>query len=145
MNSQEPRFAELFDKSYSSAEAWPTPRRMHSAYLGDIVEAATVVANWTEGRILEEIQLNDVLRSALERQLEIVSVASNNVLVLERSMAERIPGIAELATLYDRLSVQNFPTDWDAIWPIVTITLPATRDWIRHLLPHPEDAHGETL
>jgi len=59
-------------------------------YLFDIAEACSLVASFTSGRSFEDYTGDPMLRSAVERQFEIVGEALGALLCLARELALRI-------------------------------------------------------
>lgn len=64
------------------------PSREARKYLHDIAEAIGHIMEFTAGRTYEEYRANPMLRSAVERQFEIIGEALNQ-------MVQREPGIRE--------------------------------------------------
>jgi uncharacterized protein with HEPN domain len=60
--------------------------------LEDVVTAGETIAQFLQGRSLEDYQGDGLLRSAVERQFEIVGEAMNRALNADPSLREKIPG-----------------------------------------------------
>ncbi len=60
-------------------------------YLYDISRAADLIADFTEGRMLTDYESDAMLRSAVERQFEIIGEAMAQLARLNQALAERIP------------------------------------------------------
>jgi uncharacterized protein with HEPN domain len=55
-------------------------------YLYDIQEAASRIVDFTSGKTLEDYRANAMLRSAVERQFEIIGPSPGDRAALERGM-----------------------------------------------------------
>ena len=94
-------------------------------YLHDIVTAAAAIASFTAGRSLRDYQNDLMLRSAVERQFEILGEAMTRALRAEPGLQERIAtsrGAIDFRNLiaheYDALSPAT-------VWDIAQNELPA--------------------
>lgn len=92
-------------------------------YLYDIEEAAELIADFTAGKAFTEYEGDAMLRSAVERQFEIVGEALAQMARLDEPLAERI-------TEYRRIiAFRNIYTHIDdrIVWDIVESKLPTLR------------------
>ncbi len=81
-------------------------RRDPRAYLWDGRAAATLILQFTHGRTLEQYLTDPMLRSAVERQFEIIGEALNQLTKVAPTIAQRVPGIAEIVAFRNRLRYQ---------------------------------------
>ena len=100
-----------------------TAKRLHDALI-----AATRIRRFIDGRTFEDYVVDDYFRSAVERQFEILSEASNAAESQKPDLRERFPEIPaivgmrnRIAHSYDRLSLRNV---WDAAVVSVPPLLP---------------------
>jgi uncharacterized protein with HEPN domain len=70
----------------------PDPRK----YLWDAVRAAELVGEFADGRSFADYQANTMLRSAVERQLEIVGEALNQLSEADPEIASRVPDLPRI-------------------------------------------------
>ncbi len=102
--------------------------------LFDIVRAADAIASFVEGRTLEHYETDLLLRSAVERQFEIVGEAMSRAQRLAPELAERFDdarGVVDfrnvIAHSYDHLSNR-------AVWDIALENLPRLREAAARML-----------
>jgi uncharacterized protein with HEPN domain len=100
-----------------------TAKRLH-----DALTAATRIRRNIDGRTFEDYVVDDYLRSAVERQFEVLSEALNAAESQQPDLRERFPEIPvivgmrnRIAHSYDRLSLR---TIWDAAVVSVPPLLP---------------------
>jgi len=67
------------------------PEDPDAAYLWDMLEAAKQVASFAAGRSLEEYRASALLRSAIERQLEIIGEGARRISQAFQSAHPEIP------------------------------------------------------
>jgi len=68
--------------------------------LYDIREAATLVVDFVAGKRLEDYQADALLRSAVERQLEIIGEALTQLAKVDRQLVARISESSPFATCW---------------------------------------------
>jgi uncharacterized protein with HEPN domain len=68
--------------------------------LYDIREAATLVVDFVAGKRLEDYQADALLRSAVERQLEIIGEALTQLAKVDRQLVARISVSSPFATCW---------------------------------------------
>jgi hypothetical protein len=71
-------------------------RRDPRAYLWDAVQALSHVEQFTRDRTFEDYEADVLLRSGVERQLEIAGQALNQLSRLDADLAARIPELASI-------------------------------------------------
>jgi uncharacterized protein with HEPN domain len=69
----------------------------------DALEACEAIQKFTEGRSFQEYERNLMLRSAVERQLEIVGEALGQAADEEKTLEEDIPVIPRIVSLRNRV------------------------------------------
>jgi uncharacterized protein with HEPN domain len=79
------------------------PPRDRRASLWDIAQAAEHIAAFTHGKSFEDYASDVLLRSAVERQFEIIGEALNQVLRLEPAMETRITHARRIVAFRNRL------------------------------------------
>jgi uncharacterized protein with HEPN domain len=94
-------------------------RRDARAYLWDARAAVQSIREFTRGRSAEEYRRDAMLRSAVERQFEILGEALNHLRRLSPSVAGRIPELGEIVD-FRNLLIHGYATiDHDTVWRTV--------------------------
>ncbi len=105
-------------------------------YLYDIREAAELIADFTAGKTLADYQGNAMLRSAVERQFEIVGEALAQLARLDEALAARISEYRRIIAFRNILIHGYAQVDDHLVWDIVETKLPILRHEVRALLEH---------
>ncbi len=109
-------------------------RRDPKAYLWDAHEAMDAILEFTTGRSKEEFLQDLMLRSAVERQFEIVGEALNQLGRHDQNVANRIPNLGEVVA-FRNILVHGYATiDPDRVWLIIHESLPGLQETISRLL-----------
>jgi len=113
-------------------------RRESKKFLFDIDEACPAVRDFTEGKTLEDYGRDLLLRSAVERQFEIIGEALNRLHRIDPHTAEQIPEFQRIIAfrnilIHDYAAIQN-----DTVWGVLEGNLPALANRVEHLLAEPE-------
>lgn len=107
------------------------------ALLWDAHDAAEAVAGFIRGRTLEEYLADRLLRSAVERQCEVVGEALNRLSRLAPGVAARIPGLSQ-AVAFRNLLIHGYAVVDDAVvWRTVSEDLPILSRHLAALLAEP--------
>lgn len=102
--------------------------------LWDAHEAASAVARFLEGRSEAEYLADQLLRSAVERQCEIIGEALNRLARLSPDMAAQIPELSR-AVAFRNLLIHGYATVDDAmVWRIATTDIAVLRDRLAAML-----------
>ena len=109
-------------------------RRDARAYLWDARVAVDSIRQFTRGRTVEAYRSDAMLRSAVERQFEILGEALNQLRRLAPAVAERIPELGEIVD-FRNLLIHGYATiDHDTVWRTVEHDLDRLRDQLGQLL-----------
>ena len=109
-------------------------RRDVRAYLWDARVAVDSIREFTRGRSQEQYRHDAMLRSAVERQFEILGEALNQLRRLAPAVAERIPELGEIVD-FRNLLIHGYATiDHDTVWRTVENDLDRLRDQLGGLL-----------
>lgn len=104
------------------------------AFVWDACQAADRVARFVAGKTLENYIADELLRSAVERQLEIVGEALAAFRRSDPDDAVAIPDLPRAVALRNIL-IHRYATVNDRIvWGIVAVDLPTLRTILRRLL-----------
>jgi uncharacterized protein with HEPN domain len=104
------------------------------AYLLDMLTAAEAVSSFVAGRTREQYAQELMLRSAVERQVEIIGEAARHVSAEFRGAR---PGIAwaPIQAQRHRLAHEYGEIDDDLIWKVATVHVPELIRQLRPLIP----------
>jgi uncharacterized protein with HEPN domain len=103
-------------------------------YLWDAREAAENVLRFTHGRNFEEYTSDVLLRSGVERQLEIVGEALNQMARLDPDLAARIPQLRSIVGFRNVLVHGYASVDDGIVWRVTVDQLPPLVALLRSLL-----------
>lgn len=104
------------------------------AYLWDVRDAADRVAEFVDQVDLEQYRTNAMVRSAVERQLEIIGEALNQLSSVEPEAAAKIPELRQTVGLRNIL-IHGYATVDDAlVWQTARTNVPALRARVDELL-----------
>lgn len=107
-------------------------------FLWDAHSAATRVALFVAGKSLDDYLRDDLLRSGVERQLEIVGEACNQVSRLDVETGARIPELARLVAFRNILAHAYADLDHRLVWDLVQKKLPLLASVLERLLNESE-------
>lgn len=115
-------------------------RRDPRAYLWDVRESADAIAGFVEDASLEEYRNNAMMRSAVERQLEIIGEALNQLSRVAPELADRIPELREAIGLRNVLIHGYAVIDDAMVWQTVQRDIPRLREHTVDVLKAQGDA-----
>lgn len=104
------------------------------AYLLDARNAAALVVEFANGRTLEQYRGDALLRSAIERQFEIVGEALNQLARVAPATAARIPDLRRIVDFRNVLAHAYAVIDDALVWDAVQKNIPALHDALVQLL-----------
>ena len=100
----------------------------------DALEHAEVAVAFVEGRSFSDYLSHDMLRSAVERRIEIVGEALNAAFAQLPSLTRAIPEIRQIVATRHRLAHGYHDLDHDIIWSTATEELPQLVERHRELI-----------
>ncbi len=103
-------------------------------YLYDIVAAAELILHFTEGKTLEQYEADALLRSAVERQFEIVGEALAQLARLDPVLASQITDYRRIIAFRNLLIHGYAQVDNRLVWDIVRSKLPVLHQEVKELL-----------
>ena len=109
------------------------PQRELSLLLEDILSAADVISRCVGGKTLEEYAADVIIRSAVERQFEIIGEAIRRVLDAEPGLSLRLPEAAEVIAFRNLLAHGYHLIAHDQVWAIIRRDLPVLRTRVGEL------------
>ena len=104
-------------------------------YLFDIQQAADRIARFCEGRKFEDYRGDELLRSAVERQFEIMGEALSQLAKHDPDLAERIKDHRKIIAFRNILIHAYATVDDRIVWGVVEGQLPALKASLTVLLP----------
>jgi uncharacterized protein with HEPN domain len=114
------------------------PSREVRKYLYDIAVAAEYIAQFTAGKTYEEYCTDPMLRSAVERQFEIIGEALNQLLRREPDLQRRISNAPLIIAFRNRLIHGYANVSDEVVWGVVEGYLPALSGEVQVLLAENE-------
>lgn len=102
--------------------------------LYDIRKAARLIGDFTAGRTFDGYDLDPMLRSAVERQFEIIGEALNKLSKLDPAIASQVPEYQKIisfrnALIHGYAAVQN-----EVVWGVMETKLPGLLAAVEGLL-----------
>lgn len=119
------------------------PQRDLRQYLYDITHASDLVRQFTDGRTLDDYVADPMLRSAVERQFEIIGEALNQACRLDPTLAERISYSQQIIAFRHRLIHGYSGVADNVVWGIVEGYLPTLKREVAGLLGGAESSSSE--
>ena len=104
-------------------------------YLFDIKQAADRIVRFCEGRKFEDYRHDELLRSAVERQFEIMGEALSQLAKIEPALAERIKDHRKIIAFRNILIHAYATVDDRIVWGVLEGDLPTLRTSLKELLP----------
>jgi uncharacterized protein with HEPN domain len=108
----------------------PDPRK----YLWDAQHAAGLVRQFSSGKTFAQYETDAMLRSAVERQLEIIGEALNQLAKVDPTAAARIPELGRIVALRNILIHGYAEVDNHLVWQAVTVKVPELENILGTLL-----------
>ena len=102
--------------------------------LWDAQQAAERVARFTANKSLAEYEADDLLRSAVERQFEIVGEALNQLSRIDATVATTIEVLPRIVAFRNVLVHGYASVDNRIVWGVIEASLPSLRAAINQLL-----------
>jgi uncharacterized protein with HEPN domain len=103
-------------------------------YLYDIAEAGRLLGEFTSGKSLADYESNALLRSAVERQFEIIGEALRLAIREEPDLASLITDSGRIIAFRNRLIHGYAAVLSDVVWGILETNLPTLRREVEALL-----------
>ncbi len=104
------------------------------AYLWDIQHSAELVMRFVEGKVLQDYLKDDLLRSAVERQLGIIGEATSQALRHFPDIGEKISDLPKIIAFRNRLIHGYVEISDEVVWAIATDDVPRLRGEVEEML-----------
>jgi uncharacterized protein with HEPN domain len=101
----------------------------------DIRNAVRLISRFTQGRSFEDYTDDPMLRSAVERQFEIVGEALNQLLKIDPSTASQIADYRKIIAFRNILIHGYAVVLNELVWGIVETRVPGLLETVEQLLP----------
>lgn len=100
-------------------------RHEAAAFLGDAERAAGLAQEFIRGRTRDEMGTDALLRSGVERQLQIVGEALSQLARLDGELAAKIPDLSDIVGLRNILVHGYANVNLNRLWRVLHEDLPA--------------------
>ncbi len=104
------------------------------AFLWDVQQAAEAITEFTAGLDASGYRASPLIRSAVERQFEIIGEALNRLSKEAPDLADRVPNLRKIVSFRNVLIHGYAVIDDGRVWEIVTSMLPSLRATVTGLL-----------
>ncbi|KLO31341.1 hypothetical protein ABW16_00175 [Mycolicibacter heraklionensis] len=122
----------------------PDPRK----YLWDALHASALLRQFAGGKTFEDYQDDVLLRSAVERQFEVVGEALSQLSKRDAVLAEQVPELPRIVAFRNILIHGYANVDATLVWQLLTDKLPHLEIVLQALLAEPvgdPESTGESL
>jgi uncharacterized protein with HEPN domain len=110
------------------------PPRDRRAYLWDILDAANSLVSLTADKTISDYLTERPLRSAVEREFEIIGEALNQLEKQLPDVRTKITDFAKIVGFRNRLIHGYFAIDHEIVWGAVELFLPTLVEEVKRLL-----------
>jgi uncharacterized protein with HEPN domain len=103
-------------------------------YLFDILQACDLLKQFTAGKTFDDYTADPMLRSAVERQFEIIGEALNQALQLDPSLEARISSTRRIIAFRNRLIHGYASIAGEVVWGVLEANLATLHQEVEILL-----------
>ena len=93
-------------------------------YLFDVAQACDLLLQFTKGKTLSDYMADPLLRSAVERQFEVIGEALSQALRIEPSLTRRISDTQRIIAFRNRLIHGYASVADELVWGVLEVHLP---------------------
>ena len=119
-------------------------RRDPRVHLLDALDAAQAIQTFVDGRTEEDYGRDRLLRSAIDREFEVVGEALNRLRRDDAAIAARIPDLPQIVGFRNVLIHGYDIVDRSAVWTAIKVEIPPLVASISGLLTELDAAMGPT-
>lgn len=112
------------------------------AHLWDAAEAARLALEFASGKSEAEFNSDLVVRSAIERQLEILGEALKRLRRDDADTAARVPGLNRIVGMRNVLAHEYGVIDYEILWRLTTTEIPELIPILTQLVDEARGAAG---
>lgn len=109
-------------------------RRDPRTYLWDALRAAELLAEFSSGKSFTDYLDDAMLRSAVERQFEIIGEALNNLSKVSPELAAAVPDLPRIVAFRNILIHGYASVDDALVWQVLTEKRPQLEERLHQLL-----------
>lgn len=102
--------------------------------LAHALEACEAIAQFTAGKSRDDYLADALLRSAVERQIEIIGEALQRATQLDETVNEKIPELRRIVGMRNRIIHGYDSVDDELLWSVVETNVPALASSLRTIL-----------
>jgi uncharacterized protein with HEPN domain len=106
------------------------------AYLWDVLDAVGNIETFVRGASLDAYTRDVLMRSAVERQFEIIGEALNQLSKVAPQIAEQIPELRRVVAFRNLLIHGYAAVDDALVWRTIQERLPELRDAVQQQMDH---------
>jgi uncharacterized protein with HEPN domain len=110
------------------------PPRDVRMYLFDIRESCDAIAEFVSGLTFDDCKASRLVRSAVERQFEIIGEALRQAMELATSLRDTFPAVRQIIGFRNQLSHGYHMIESDVVWATIQADLPVLRAQVVTLL-----------
>ena len=114
-----------------------------AAHLWDAATAARLVSKFVAGQSEQAFNADLLVRSAVERQLEILGEALNRLRRDDPATAERVPDVHRIIGMRNVIAHEYGEVDYEIVWAVTTTRIPRLIDTIDRLLYEATDGSSQ--
>lgn len=116
-------------------------RRDPRAFLWDVREAAEHIETYTADLTYEKFASDALVRSAVERQFEIIGEALNQLSKVAPQLANEIPDLPRIVA-FRNILIHGYATlDYQMVWRVIHESLPTLRVAVNRMI---QGDHSDT-
>lgn len=112
------------------------------AYLWDATQASRLAREFSQTTTKSEFSEDLLVRSAVERQLEILGEALRRLRSSDPSTAERVEGLDRIVGMRNVIAHEYGEIDYEILWHVVTTSIPRLIPILEELVAEARDAAG---
>lgn len=112
------------------------------AHLWDASEAARLVQEFTRDKTEDEFYADSMIRSAVERQLEVLGEALNRLRRSDSETGARVPDLDKIVGMRNILAHEYGEIDYEIVWRAATTGIPALIPVLDELVDEATNAAG---
>ena len=116
-------------------------RRDARCYLWDALKAAEAVQRFLHDKTYEAFVEDDLLRSAVERQLEIIGEALSRLAKVDPQIADNVAELRRIIAFRNILVHGYSAVDYDTVWRLIEDKLPELQSNLTMLLGAADPSH----
>lgn len=107
-------------------------------YPFDVAQACDLLTQFTQGKTLADYAADPLVRSAVERQFEVIGEALNQALRLDPGLSSRVSNSRRIIAFRNRLVHGYASVSEEVVWGVLEANVPTLRREVHALLDEPE-------